>query len=109
MLNLLMLVQEVATEVAVAKNTNALLGAGIGANIPHVEVTRPSGTTSEYQLGGVTGQLMLGVDYKFTDHISAFTEYKFNYSRLDVDIDSGDKLKTNILTNAVSFGLSYNF
>ncbi|CAN7514857.1 outer membrane protein [Rhizobium sp. LjRoot254] len=85
------------------------LGAGIGANIPHVEVTRPSGTTSEYQLGGVTGQLMLGVDYKFTDHISAFTEYKFNYSRLNVDIDSGDKLKTNILTNAVSFGLTYNF
>ena len=33
MLNLLMLVQEVATEVAVAKNTNALLGAGIGIGL----------------------------------------------------------------------------
>ena len=33
MSNLLMLVQEVATEVAVAKNTNALLGAGIGIGL----------------------------------------------------------------------------
>ena len=33
MLNLLMLVQEVATDVAVAKNTNALLGAGIGIGL----------------------------------------------------------------------------
>ena len=33
MLNLLMLVQEVAAEVEVAKNTNALLGAGIGLGL----------------------------------------------------------------------------
>jgi len=33
MMNLLMLVQEVATDVQVAKNTNALLGAGIGIGL----------------------------------------------------------------------------
>jgi lipid A oxidase len=85
------------------------IGAGVGVNVPHVEVTRPSGKTSEYQLGGVTGQTLLGLDYKFTDNISAFTEYKFNYSRVNVDIDSGDRLKTKIITNAINFGLSYNF
>jgi lipid A oxidase len=85
------------------------LGVGIGANIPHVEVTRASGKTSEYQIGGVTGQTLLGLDYRFTENVSAFTEWKFNYSHIDVDIDSGDKLKTNIITNAVNFGISYNF
>lgn len=85
------------------------LGLGVGANIPHVEVTRPSGKTSEYQLGGITGQTLLGLDYKFTEHVSAFSEWKFNYSHIDVDIDSGDKLKTDIITNAVNFGLSYHF
>lgn len=85
------------------------LGVGIGANVPHVEVTRPSGTTSEYQLGGVTGQALIGLDYSLTEHISAFTEYKFNYSKIDVGIDSGDRLKTDIITNAVNFGISYNF
>jgi lipid A oxidase len=85
------------------------LGVGLGANVPHVEVTRASGKTSEYQLGGVTGQTLVGLDYKFTEHVSAFTEWKFNYSHVDVSIDSGDRLKTNIITNAVNFGLSYNF
>lgn len=85
------------------------LGAGIGANVPHVEVYRPSGKTWNYQLGGVTGQLMAGIDYRFTDHISAFGEYKLNYSHVNVDIDSGDKLKTNIFTHAVNVGLSYHF
>lgn len=85
------------------------LGVGIGANIPHVEVTRASGKTSEYQLGGITGQTLLGLDYKFTEHVSAFTEWKFNYSHINADIDSGDKLKTSIITNAVNFGISYNF
>ena len=91
------------------RNWTPYIGVGAGVNVPHVEVTRPSGKTFEYQLGGATGQALVGVDYKFTDHISGFTEYKFNYSRVNVDIDSGDKLKTNIITNAINFGLSYNF
>jgi len=85
------------------------IGAGLGANVPHVEVIRPSGKTWNYQVGGVTGQLQAGIDYKFTDHISAFSEYKLNYSHVNVDIDSGDSLKTNILTHAINVGLSYHF
>ena len=85
------------------------LGAGLGMNVPHVEVWRPSGKTWNYQVGGVTGQLLAGIDYRFTEHISAFSEYKLNYSRVDVDIDSGDRLKTNIFTHAINLGLSYHF
>jgi lipid A oxidase len=73
------------------------LGAGIGVNIPHVEVIRPSGKTWDYEVGGVTLQAQAGIDYKGT------------YSRIDVPIDSGDRLKTNIFTNAVNVGVSFHW
>jgi lipid A oxidase len=38
-----------------------------------------------------------------------FAEYKGNYSFVDVDIDSGASLKTNILTHAINLGVSYKF
>lgn len=85
------------------------VGAGAGVNVPHVEVTRGSGRTFGYQLGGATLQVQAGVDYKVTDQWSIFTEYKGNYSMIDVDIDSNASLKTNIWTNAVNFGVSYHF
>jgi lipid A oxidase len=85
------------------------VGAGAGINVPHVEVTRGSGRTFEYQLGGATVQAQAGVAYDFNESWSAFVEYKGNYSWVDVDIDSGASLKTNILTNAVNVGVSYRF
>lgn len=85
------------------------LGAGAGINIPHVEVTRASGSTFDYQFGGATVQAQAGVRYEFTENWSAFAEYKGTYSWIDVDIDSGATLKTNILTNAVNFGVNYKF
>jgi lipid A oxidase len=36
-------------------------------------------------------------------------EYKGTYSFIDVDIDNGGKLKTDIMTNAVNFGVAYKF
>lgn len=85
------------------------VGAGAGINVPHVEVTRASGRTFDYQLGGATVQAQAGVAYEFTDNWAAFVEYKGNYSWVDVHIDSGASLKTNILTNAVNMGVSYKF
>lgn len=85
------------------------VGAGVGINVPHIEVTRPSGTTSEYQLGGATLQAQAGVKFDITDRWAAFVEYKGNYSFVDVDIDSGDSLKTEIFTNAVNIGVSFKF
>jgi lipid A oxidase len=85
------------------------VGAGVGINVPHVEVTRASGKTFEYQLGGATLQAQAGVAYKITDNWSAFLEYKGNYSFVDVDIDSGASLKTDVKTNAVNLGVAYRF
>lgn len=85
------------------------VGAGVGVNIPHVEVTRPSGTTFGYEFGGVTLQAQAGISYQITSRWSAFAEYKGNYSFVDVPIDNGDKLKTDILTNAVNVGLSFHW
>jgi lipid A oxidase len=42
------------------------VGAGAGVNIRHLEVTRGSGRTFEYQLGGATLQAQAGVAYEFT-------------------------------------------
>ena len=85
------------------------VGAGVGINVPHVEVTRGSGRTFEYQFGGATVQAQAGVRYQFNENWSAFAEYKGNYSWIDVDIDSGASLQTNILTHAINFGISYKF
>lgn len=85
------------------------VGAGAGINIPHVEVDRPSGSTSEYQLGGATLQAQAGIDYRINEQWSVFAEYKGNYSWVSADIDSGATLDTNIWTNAVNFGVSFHF
>ncbi|CAD7056300.1 porin family protein [Pseudorhizobium halotolerans] len=85
------------------------VGAGVGINVPHIEVTRPSGTTSEYQFGGATLQAQAGVKFDITDRWAAFVEYKGNYSWIDVDIDNGASLQTELLTNAVNVGISLKF
>ncbi|WP_416798296.1 outer membrane protein [Ciceribacter azotifigens] len=85
------------------------VGAGAGVNIPHVEVTRASGTTSEFQLGGATVQAQVGVAYDIADRWQAFVEYKGNYSWVDADIDSGATIKTNIMTNAVNAGITFRW
>lgn len=85
------------------------VGVGAGINVPHIEVTRPSGTTAEYQLGGATLQAQAGVKFDITDRWAAFVEYKGNYSWIDVDIDNGASLKTELFTNAVNVGISLKF
>lgn len=85
------------------------IGAGAGINVPHIEVTRASGETSEYQFGGATLQTQAGLKYDISDRWAAFVEYKGNYSWVDVDIDSGASLSTEIITNAVNLGVSLKF
>ncbi len=85
------------------------VGVGAGINVPHVEVTRPSGTTFGYEFGGATLQAQAGVSYAIDERWSAFAEYKGNYSFVNVPIDSGETLKTNIMTNAVNVGISFKW
>jgi lipid A oxidase len=85
------------------------VGLGAGISIPHVEVSRQSGTTFGYQVGGPTLQMQAGIAYAINPKWSVFGEYKGNYSFVDVGIDSGDSLKTNLFTSALNLGVSYKF
>jgi len=85
------------------------VGAGVGFTMPHVEVTRQSGLTFESQYGGPAVQLQAGVEYQFAENWSVFAEYKGNYSWVDVSIDSGARLNTDIITHAVDVGVSFHF
>jgi len=85
------------------------VGLGAGIAIPHVEVIRSSGSTMEYQYGGPTVQWQAGFDYALTEDWSVFAEYKGNFTMLAVDIDSGDTLQSDIITNALNLGLSFHF
>jgi lipid A oxidase len=86
------------------------VGLGAGINVPHVEVTRPSGRTFDYKFGGLSLQAQAGVSYQFTKRWSTFVEYKGNYNFVnDVSIDSGDTLKTRVFTHALNIGVSFSF
>ena len=85
------------------------IGLGAGLSIPHVEVTRPSGTTFEYQIGGAAFQGQIGANYYVTDWLSVFGEYQLVYGMNNLTIDNGDKLEVNILTNAIVGGISVHF
>lgn len=85
------------------------VGVGAGVDLPHVELIRPSGTTWGYQYGGPSAQATAGFDYMFNDNWSMFAEVKMNYSMVDVAIDSGARLKTNLVTTALNVGVSFHF
>lgn len=86
-------------------------GAGLGVAIPRVEVQTVAGAplTHEYQLGGPSMMIHGGVEYELNDTWSVFGEYKFTYSQLNLDLNGGGSLETNILTNAINVGLSRSF
>jgi len=87
------------------------IGAGLGISVPHVEVqsTSSSARTFEYQFGGPVVNLQIGVEYEVNAKWSIFGEYKGNYIPLDVDLDGGGSLKTDLITNALNLGVSYRF
>ncbi len=86
------------------------VGVGVGVAIPHVEVDRGSGPfTFRYEVGGPAFQAQAGVDVALTRRWSVFTEYKANYAMVNVGLDDGDRLKTNVLTHAVDFGVSFHW
>lgn len=85
------------------------VGGGLGIVIPHVEVTTAGGKTFEYQYGGPAARGIAGISYAFNDRWSAFGEYQFTASHVDVDLDNGGDLKTTLYTNALNFGVSYQF
>ena len=86
-------------------------GAGIGVVIPRVEVQTQSGAplTDEYQFGGPSVMLHGGIEYDLNQDWSVFGDYKITYSQLDVDLNGGGSLQTNIVTNSFNLGISRRF
>ena len=85
------------------------VGAGAGVSVPYVEVETQGSSTFEYQLTGPAAQWVAGVSYELTPAWSIFTEYQGTYSRNEADLDGGGELESDIVTNAVNLGVSFNF
>ena len=85
------------------------VGGGLGLSIPHVELTEESSRTFGYQVTGPAVAWIAGASYPITDTWSVFGEYKGTYSLNEADLDTGGSLETNIITNAINFGVSYSF
>ncbi|MCG3268387.1 outer membrane beta-barrel protein [Yoonia sp. I 8.24] len=85
------------------------VGGGIGVAIPHVEVTNGTSETFGYQLTGPAATWIAGATYPINDQWSVFGEYKGTFSANKADLDSGGTVETDVFTNAVNMGVSFNF
>lgn len=85
------------------------IGGGLGLAIPHVEVTAAGSETFGYQITGPAATLIAGASYPINESWSVFGEYKGTYSSNKADLDTGGTLETDVVTNAVNLGVSFNF
>ena len=85
------------------------VGGGLGVAVPRVEYDDGQGRTDEYQLTGPAVALMAGASYAVTDSVSVFGEYKGTYSQNEADLVGGGTLESDIVTNALNLGVSFNF
>lgn len=85
------------------------VGGGLGVSLPHVEVTSGTSETFGYQLTGPAATWIAGATYPINDQWSVFGEYKGTFSSNTADLDTGGTLETDIITNAVNLGVSFNF
>lgn len=87
------------------------VGGGLGISMPHVEVTAVGVTpeTFGYQLTGPAATWIAGASMPVSDRMSVFGEYKGTFSSNTADLDTGGTLETDVFTNAVNFGVSFNF
>lgn len=87
------------------------VGGGVGISMPHVEVTAEgiSPETFGYQLTGPAATWIAGASFPISDRMSVFGEYKGTYSSNTADLATGGTLETDIITNALNVGVSFNF
>jgi lipid A oxidase len=93
------------------------VGVGAGISVPHVEEQRTGAyankQTFEYQYGGPVLTALAGFKYPLNERWDLLTEFQMHYMMLDVKVAKADgssgRLKTNLVTNALSIGASYRF
>lgn len=85
------------------------VGGGLGVSVPRIEVSNGASETIGYQLTGPAATVVAGASMPINDQWSVFGEYKGTFSSNTADLDSGGTLETDVMTNAVNFGVSFNF
>ena len=85
------------------------VGGGLGVALPRVEVAGSESETDEFQLTGAAATLIAGASMPINEQWSVFGEYKGTISANTVDLGSDGTLETDVLTNALNVGVSFNF
>lgn len=85
------------------------VGGGLGVALPHVEVTNNDSETFGYQITGPAATWIAGASYEINNQWAIFGEYKGTLSANSADLEDGGTLETDIVTNALNFGVSFNF
>ena len=85
------------------------VGGGLGVAVPHVELTDNGSETFGHQATGPAVALIAGASYPISEQWSVFGEYKGTYSMNAADLEGGGTLETDIITNSVNLGVSFNF
>lgn len=85
------------------------VGGGLGLSLPHVEVTNGASETFGYQITGPAATWIAGATLPINEQWSVFGEYKGTFSANTADLESGGTLETDVVTNALNVGVSFNF
>ena len=94
-------------------------GAGIGIAVPHVDVkvTGASNRTFGFEATGPALRGILGLKFDLNEKWALFSEYQITWSDNDAKIkadpavpgQTAGSLKTELITHALNFGVSYSF
>lgn len=85
------------------------VGGGLGVAVPYVEVEDSDSETDGYQVTGPALRGLAGASYPVTESFDVFGEYMFTYSQNEAELEDGGTLSTDVITNAVNVGVSFNF
>lgn len=86
------------------------VGLGLLVYLPHSEGTVDDvGVGGDYQYGGTGGQVFAGTEYGIAQHIGVTVESKFDFGRLELDLDPHTHVDTQVRTWHLLGGLTVHF
>jgi hypothetical protein len=92
----------------VGKGLRAVVRAGAGPTVPHVETTIDGLSRDQYASGGLGAQAAGGVEATLVTHVLVLAEYKFTWASPTIDVASG-RATIPARTHHVVAGLAYRF
>lgn len=86
----------------------AVVRAGIGATVPHVETTLEGFRHDHYAIGGLAAQIAGGAEAELVSHLHLIAEYKFTWTSPIIDVASG-AATVPARSHHVVAGVAYRF